>query len=122
MKSDPRNRNEAARNSDLSPREMFKVLTHEHREYILEYLAYRLGSVAVNELAEYIAIKEDELTLAGFERALMGLYHIHLPHLAAAGLISYDSTQETVELRVKVADIHPFLQLTTASSSQVQDD
>jgi hypothetical protein len=41
--------------------------------------------------------------------------------LAAAGLITYDTTDEIVELRVNAADLRPFLHLTTASIRQRGD-
>lgn len=122
MKSNPYNKQWAARSTDPSPAKVFEALSHEQRQYILEYLVHRPGAVTFSDLTEYIAIKEGEPTPAGSERVLLGLYHVHLPHLAAAGLVSYDIVRETVDLRVNANDIQPFLQLTTASIPQLQDD
>ncbi len=98
------------------------AMSHKHRQYILEYLVHRPGAVTFSDLAEYIAIKEDELTSEGSKRALSGCIQIHLPHLAAAGLINYDIIQESVDLQVNADDIQPFLKLTTASIPQIEDD
>lgn len=122
MKSNPYNRQWAARSTDPSPAKVFEALSHEHRQYILEYLVHRPGAVALGDLTEYIAIKEGEPNSEGSRRVSVGLYHVHLPHLAAAGLISYDVVRETVDLRVNASDIQPFLQLTTVPISQLQDD
>lgn len=115
MKANPRTRDDAIRGIDPSPRAVFRALSNENRQYILEYLVHRLGAVAVSDLATYIALKKGEPTPEGTEMALLGLYHVHLPHLTAAGLISYDAIQDTVGLKVNADDIRPFLQLTLAT-------
>jgi hypothetical protein len=122
MKSDPYDPDDTVINSDPSPTEVFRTLSNDHRQYVLEYLLHRLGAVAVGDLADYIAIKDGDLTAEGSERALLALYHIHLPHLIAVGLVRYDDDQETVELRVDADDIRPFLQLTLATIPAVRAD
>lgn len=122
MTSTPRNERWPTGSINPSPTGVFMAVSHKHRQYILEYLVHRPGAVTFSDLAEYIAIKVGEPTPEGSESVLAGLIHIHLPHLAAAGLINYDVVRETVDLRVNSVDIQPFLQLTTASLRRIQDD
>lgn len=122
MKSNTHTRHWGTRRTDPTPTEVFDAVSHEHRQYLLEYLAHRPETVDFHDMAEYIAIREGELTPQTVERVLSELYHVHLPHLAAAGLVSYDIVQETIDLRVDASDIWPFLRLTRVSIPRRRDD
>jgi hypothetical protein len=109
------------RPDDATSTEIFKALSRNRRQSLLEYLSQRSGAVPIPDLAEYLASQESPSSSMTSDRILLELYHIHLPQLAAAELIRYDTTRELVELRVHAADIRPFLDLTAASIRR-QDD
>lgn len=95
MKPDLRKRHSYTENSNLRPIDVFTALSNEHRQHIIADLVNRAETVSIHDLADCLASKEYEPTPAGAENALLALHHIHLPHLAAAGLITYDTTHKT---------------------------
>jgi hypothetical protein len=118
MKPDLRKSHSDTENSNPTSIDVFTALSNEYRQQILTYLVHRSGPVAVNNLVDYIIGRKNILSSTDAESVLLELYHIHLPHLAAAGLITYDTTDEIVELCVNAADLRPFLDLTTATIRQ----
>lgn len=100
---------------EIEPTTMFNVLSHEHRQYLLQYLAHKPGTVPLGDVAEYIAVREDDTTRDRYERILTGLYHLHLPQLVDADLITYDEDRKTVQLIVDDG-LTPYLQLLPADS------
>ncbi|RLM62821.1 hypothetical protein [Halorubrum sp. Atlit-26R] len=75
---------------------------HQHRRIVLGVLAAEQRSVTFNDLTQAILkynhqrpiseASEDVLT-----EIRLSLHHVHLPKLAAAGLINYDTEKELVE-------------------------
>ncbi|RKD87984.1 DUF7344 domain-containing protein [Halopiger aswanensis] len=102
---------EANRPSDIQPTRLFEAFSAERRQYALAYLAQKPAAIHINDLAEYIAIKEDQPSYDWYERILVDLNHRHLPQLADIGLIQYDSNSELVELIVDRKVVAPYLQL-----------
>lgn len=75
---------------------IFELLRPERRRNALYALYQRADAVAVADLAEAVASRED----ADPERVTAALYHVHLPKLAAAGVVDFDRE----EGRVRLAD------------------
>jgi hypothetical protein len=121
MKPNLQKHHSDTQNSNPTPIDVFTALSNEHRQHIIADLVNRAETASIHDLADCLASKEYEPTPAGAENALLALHHIHLPHLAAAGLITYDTTHKTVALRVNAADLRPFLDLTTATIRQQPD-
>ena len=96
---------------DLTATEIFPLLAHDRRRNILHYLAGRSGSVPLGELAEQLAIWEDDPTHDQYERILTSLYHIHLPKLVAAEVIEYRVEEETVIGLATIDTVCPYLDL-----------
>ncbi|MXV61838.1 hypothetical protein GS429_07110 [Natronorubrum sp. JWXQ-INN-674] len=101
---------------EIEPTTMFEALSHERRQYALQYLAQKPAAVPLGDVAEYIAVREGEPTRDRYERILTGFYHLHLPHLLEAKLIAYDEGRKTVTLRVNRDVLHPYLDLLTAKT------
>jgi hypothetical protein len=97
--------------TDLTATDIFPLLAHDRRRNALHYLAGRAGSVPLGELAEQLAIWEDDPTHDQYERILTSLYHIHLPKLAEAGVIDYKIEQETVTGLTAIDTVRPYLDL-----------
>ena len=77
----------------------------------MHYLDRKVGAVPIGDVAEQIALWEDDLSKDRFERIVTGLYHTHLPSLCEAGVVRVDLDLETVE-RTSAADpLAPYLDL-----------
>ncbi|WP_319004377.1 DUF7344 domain-containing protein [Natrinema amylolyticum] len=96
---------------EITPTQLFTAFSHERRQQTLAYLAQKPAAIALGDLAEYIAIKEEQPSYEWYERVLTDLAHCHLPHLQEAELISYDAESEIVELAVKRSVVAPYLEL-----------
>ncbi|WP_255196884.1 DUF7344 domain-containing protein [Halorarius litoreus] len=71
----------------------FDLLGRWERRFVLVYLSRAAEPVTLDRLADALAATDDGLTV---EDARLQLYHLHLPKLAAAGVVVYDRTAETV--------------------------
>ncbi len=82
--------------------EMFDVLTHPYRRYVLYYLRTHSEAVDIETLSAMLA-NELEGPSATAERKTpediqIALHHIHLPKLADVGLITFAHDQRSIEL------------------------
>jgi hypothetical protein len=109
-------------NDTLPPTTIFELLVHNRRRYILHYLSQKVGAVSLSELTEQIAIWEDQPTYDHYERILTGLHHHHLPKLADAKVIQYDSDAETVTCLERADQLVPYLQLSMPEDLSMSDE
>lgn len=98
----------------LSPATIFSLLAEDRRRYTIQYLAHRVGAVPLGEVAEHIALREDDPTRDRYERVITGLHHIHVPRLREAGVVRYDPKRETVERLATADQLTPYLNLAAA--------
>jgi hypothetical protein len=82
--------------------QIFGILSNQRRRYVLTYLTMTEGTVTLSDLAERIAAWECEKDIDGLnsqerKRVYVSLYQGHLPKMADAGAIAYDSDRGTVE-------------------------
>lgn len=77
------------------------------RQHALDYLS-RTGVASLGELAERIAARNAEHH-GDVERIAVALHHVHLPKLAAIGLVDYDPGDRIVEARPELAHADPYL-------------
>ncbi|MFW6317061.1 MAG: DUF7344 domain-containing protein [Halorubrum sp.] len=80
---------------------LFGALADGRRRTVLDALSHQLGRIHVETLARELearerGVAESEVSEAGVERVLTRLRHVHLPRLAEAALIEYDSEAGTV--------------------------
>ena len=111
MTTQTRNENPSSIESDLSATKIFSLLSNDRRRYALHYLSTQVGDVHLGELAEQIAIWEDEPTNDRYERIYVGLVHNHVPKLESAGVIESKPDKETVALSENVNALCPYLEL-----------
>ena len=97
--------------SEITPTQLFAALSAERRQYTLSYLSHKPAAVPLGDLAEYIALKEDQPSYDWYQRILVDLHHRHLPHLCDNGLVRYEADEELVELAVDRSVVAPYLRL-----------
>lgn len=98
----------------LSATDVFPLLADDRRRNALHYLSQHVGTVPLGELAEQLAIWEDDPTYDHYERILTSLHHSHLPKLVDGRLVRYDSDQETVHGLDALDSVQPYLDLALA--------
>lgn len=84
------------------------------RRIVLAVLADQQHSLTLDDLAKAIvehndAISAEETSDETVTRLKTPLYHCHIPKLADAGLVSFDTSQELVEPEAGLEQIKPYL-------------
>ena len=93
--------------STLSLDVAFDILADGRRRAVLSYLIQDERQADLDELATHISAVEP--TVADGQAATT-LHHLHLPKLADAGLISYDSEQRTATANETIRTLKPYLE------------
>lgn len=98
--------------------ELFKVLSHPRRRFTLQYLQIVETPLPVDELTTELGLWEDQRTGVDESRGerlatKISLIHNHLPRMADAGVISYDTTRQTVMLADGADEVDAHLQAMT---------
>ncbi|MFC6835640.1 DUF7344 domain-containing protein [Halomarina ordinaria] len=84
------------------------LLTNHRRRYVLSYLDERAGEpVSVDALASQVIARELVMGSGSVDpdSVEVTLAHVHLPKLAAAGVIEYDRDAATVRRRLDDTDV-----------------
>ena len=93
---------EQLRDTELSASERHRLLSSKRRRLVLDLLDDRSDSLTLQGLAEDVTRRESSgnpSDQAAAERVAIALHHDHLPKLAAAGVLDYDTqTREIVPL------------------------
>jgi hypothetical protein len=82
---------------------IFEILAHQRRRYALYELQHHERPLALADLADEVAVRENETALAAVpavevKRIYMTLYHTHIPKLADADLVRYNQERDMVTL------------------------
>lgn len=102
------------RTDDLPKDELFHLLANQRRRSTLRYLNEHDEPAEMRELAEWVAARENETTVAGLrskerQRVYIALYQIHLPQLAEHDVIEYNQSRGIIH-RTELADLlSPYL-------------
>lgn len=92
---------------------VLKTLANRRRQYVIETLYYQSNPKPVRELATEIAARERstperDVGEDAVEQVHVALYHLHLPMLEDAGLVSLDDDHvvatETIHLAKRLLD------------------
>ena len=102
----------------LSATDIFPLLADDRRRSVLHYLTQHVGAVSLGELAEQLAVWEDNPTYDHYERVLTSLHHIHLPELVDGGVVHYDVDGETIRALDAIESVQPYLDLALADDFQ----
>ncbi|WP_137287002.1 DUF7344 domain-containing protein [Halorussus salinisoli] len=83
--------------------EVFDLLVHPYRRYVLYYLTHESEMVTIDTLATAIARWDKDETKADWSAKSKDvettLRHMHLPKLADAGIILFDPNADSIELK-----------------------
>lgn len=71
-----------------------EALAHERRRKVLDVLAHRNARMNLIDLAKVIVEETDEMTRFDTENVYISLFHRHIPHLEAAGLVDLNEEQD----------------------------
>lgn len=101
--------------SELSPDEIFHILQTNRRRDVIDYLLAEEGPVKMGHLAEIIAAKEHETTVAQLtstqrQRVYIPLYQTHLPKLDEKGVIDYNKPRGIVRPADRLELFQPYLE------------
>jgi hypothetical protein len=97
--------------ADLSHDERFELLASERRRLALEVLSDRDTPLGLDDLATAVATRRsDDLApdSDAVERTAVSLHHAHLPRLADANVIEYDTGAQRVDDAKRVSIVRPF--------------
>jgi len=109
----------------LGTTELFTVLTHPEKRYVLTYLLRSDGEITITDLVDYVIA---QATLTGtephFRRRLVGeLTRTHLPELEADGFIEYNAERQLICPAAGLSAVEPHLKIALAQqSSRAESD
>lgn len=84
------------------PDEAYRSVADQRRRHVLSYLRdTSTQTAALDDLVDYVVEQETNSPAPDRESVKIDLYHVHLPLLADAGAIDFDSRTETVCYRTK---------------------
>lgn len=111
------------RSQQFNVSELFDLLSHPGRRYILTYLLQSEGYVTCSELVDHVvAVSEHTMTDREFrKRVTAELTHSHLPKLEQRGLIDYNTERQIVSPTPTTPVVRPYLRLALAQQ-QIADE
>ncbi len=103
-----------ASQQSLSRDSVFEILKNERRRTTLTYLLEHDGPVKLDDLAEHVAVRENDTTLQALtsterKRAYVGLYQCHLPKMDDLEAVEFDRERGIIELGPNVDRLEPYL-------------
>lgn len=106
---------------------IFEILHVSRRRDVLSYLEKHGGNASLDQLAEFIAAKENgieewELSSSQRKRVYIGLYQCHLPKMNDAGIIDYNQPRGSIELKPAAAQLYPYLYLDPFDDEEADED
>lgn len=87
----------------LPQSDCFDILADQRRCYLIDCLQECETPIALTDLAEEVAIRENDspgtdVPAQHAERIATSLHHVHIPRLADAGVVEYDRYRAVVTL------------------------
>lgn len=105
--------------------ELDDLLSSRRRRWALHGLARFTTPVSLARIAEYVTEREfgvpAEEVLDERLEIYMALYHDHLPRLAAAGLVTYHQSDDTLEFGPNAARLRPSIERALADVTPDDD-
>ncbi|WP_264781891.1 hypothetical protein [Haladaptatus sp. T7] len=89
-------RSHSTSRSDVPLNVLFRILSDRVRRRLLLLLSSVDGWISIDELADELLAERDATSR---ESLLVALHHTHLPQMADAGLLAYDSETDAVRYR-----------------------
>jgi hypothetical protein len=84
----------------MTEREWYEVFRDARRRTTLEVIRTESKTFSLDSLAESVATREDEVAANDEtrKRVATSLHHVHLPKMAAVGLVSYNMDEQRITL------------------------
>lgn len=96
----------------LSQDRVFDILSNPRRRFVLHYLSRQSDAIPLRELADEVARWEtgdETLSPQQRKRVYVSLYQTHVPRLADAGMIEFDSESGLVNLADRAQEIDRYV-------------
>lgn len=96
----------------LTQDRVFDLLSNARRRFVLHYLGQQDRPVELRELADEVARWEtgsESLSRKERKRVYVSLYQTHIPRLADAGVIDYDSDTGQIQLVSRARDLDRYI-------------
>lgn len=95
--------------------ELFEVLAHPRRRFVLQYLQTTDTPLLVDKMATELVARDGHRTVSprssdGKKAVEMSLAHSHLPKLDDTGFVQYDATRGTVALAERADEVWTHLE------------
>lgn len=106
----------------LTKDDIFGLLKNSRRREVTRYLLDSDDGATLDELAEHIAAKENDIPIKHLssdqrKRVYIGLYQCHLPKMDKVGVIDYNKNRGTIEARQALHQLEPYLADDSSSES-----
>lgn len=107
----------------LSPDDTFHILQTFRRRESIRYLLRADGPVKMRDVAEHVAAREHETTVAALtstqrQRVYIPLYQSHLPKLDTAGVIEYEKSRGIVRPTARLESFRPYLEAAASTDAE----
>ncbi|MFO8116560.1 MAG: hypothetical protein R6U01_14585 [Halorubrum sp.] len=111
--------------AELTKGEIFDLLKNRRRRTVIRYLRENDGYAELNDLAEHIAARENDIDVRQLssdqrKRVYIGLYQCHLPKMDSLGVIDYDKDRGTIELQASVHQLLEYMDLDDDGQQETQ--
>lgn len=119
---------ELARDDPDTPSiDVISLLGDERRRYVLSCLLDHTDPMGLADLAEEIAVHEnegpiDDIPRESLQRIEMSLYHAHIPKLVDAGVVEYDNERDLIRESDPADRIERALSLVGSSPADAASD
>ncbi|ADD04429.1 uncharacterized protein Nmag_0845 [Natrialba magadii ATCC 43099] len=107
----------AEESTPLSDDDVFHILQTSRRREAIRYVLDSEGTVKMGNLAEHVAAREHDTTVAKLtstqrQRVYIPLYQSHLPKLDKAGVIEYNKSRGIIRPGAHLETFRPYLEVT----------
>lgn len=98
----------------LSHDSVFTLLSHHRRRTVLNLLLVQDRALTLRDLRNEIVEREHDTKITELDdeevkQTLVSLYHVHIPKLAEADIVTYDQDRKIVEPTEKLEQMESFL-------------
>jgi hypothetical protein len=106
--------------------DIFHILQTNRRRDAIRYLLDQDGPVKMRDVAEYVAARENDTTVAQLssterQRVYIPLYQSHLPKLDEEGVIEYNKSRGIVKPTDRLELFRPYLELDVGGDEPAAD-
>lgn len=106
----------------LSPDDLFELLSHHRRRYVIECLDRYGSPMSLPDLADECIVMEhqtalDDIPAETVKRMYMSLYHCHIPKLEKDNAVEYDQESDSVAVGPTATQLESHLTLARSSLS-----